>query len=118
MNNYFWLVVLPNLDSFFGTLGVVGLISCVIGGFIFMHKKIEAYNKEDHENAWKFAKKMFIIFGISMSIFFVTVFIPSKKDIVQLKIISVVSEIKGVEQIPQKLINKLNLLLEDDHVHN
>lgn len=114
MNNYFWLVVLPNLDCFFGALGILGIVACIIGGFVYMHIKIDAYNKEDHANAWKFAKTMFKVFAVSMTLFFITCFIPTKKDIIQLKIISVVSELKGVDKIPQKLIDRLNDLLGED----
>ncbi len=114
MENYWWLVVIPNLDCFFGTLGCLGIVAFIVGGFVYLHKKIEAYNEKDHKNAWAFAKTMFKVFAASMTLFFITCFIPSKKDIVQLKVISVVSELKGVDQIPQKLIDRLNELLDGD----
>lgn len=114
MGNYFWLVVVPNLDCFLGTLGIIGIVACILGGFIYLTKKLEAYNEEQHENAWKFAKTMLKMFAASMTIFFITCFIPSKKDIILLKIISVVHELKGIDQIPQKLIERLNDFLEED----
>ena len=113
MDNYWWLVVIPNLDFFFGTLGCFGIVACIIGGFIYLVKKIEAYDEKDHKNAWKFAKTMFKVFATSMTLFFITCFIPTKKDIIQLKAISIISELNGVNQIPQKLIDRLNILLEN-----
>ena len=112
MNNYFWLVVLPNLDCFFGTLGILGLLACIIGGFVYMHKKIDVYGGFDEKEAWEFAKKMFKLFAVSMTIFFVTCFIPTKKDIIQLKAISMISELKDADKMPQKLIDRLNDLLD------
>lgn len=109
-----WLVVIPNLDCFLGVLGVMGIISSVFGGFVYIDKKIDAYDQKDHEDAWKFAKTIIKLFAASMFMFFITCFIPTKKDIFQLKIISVVSELKGVDQIPQKLIDRLNDLLDGD----
>lgn len=113
MNNYFWLVLLPNIECFFCTLGIIGIVACVVGGFIYMSMQLEAYNKEDHDNAWIFAKKILKVFAASMTLLFISCFIPSKNDIVQLKIISVVSELNGSEQIPQKLVDRLNAILDD-----
>lgn len=115
MNNYFWLVVLPNLDCFFGILGCMGMIFCIIGFLVYLNKKIEAYQIEDHKKAGEFAKTLFKVLGGSMIMFFMTCFIPSKKDLIQLKMISVIAELKGVEQIPQKLIDRLNNLLDESH---
>lgn len=112
MNNYFWLVVLPNLNCFFETLAILGTIACIIGGFIYKEKKINAYNENDHKEAWEFAKTMYKVFAISMIMFFITCFIPTKKDIIQLKTISIISELKNADKIPQKLIDRLNDLLE------
>lgn len=114
MENYFWLVVLPNLDCFFGMLGIIGLVVSVIGGFIYLGQKTDARHKEDHDNAWMFARSMLKVFAASMAMLFITCFFPTKKDIIQLKIISVVSELKGADQIPQKLVDRLNDILGEE----
>ena len=114
MNNYFWLVLLPNLDCFLCTLGVVGIVGCVASGIIYASMKIEAYDEDDQKKASKFAKVVLQLFSISMTLFFITCFIPTKKDIIQLKIISVVSELKGAEQLPQKLVDRLNSILDGE----
>ena len=114
MDNYFWLVVVPNLECFFGTLGVIGLVFCVVCSAIYISMKLEAYDEEDEDKARKFAKSIIKVFSVSMTMFFITCFIPTKKDMIQLKIISVVSELKGVDKIPQKLVDRLNYFLDQD----
>lgn len=115
MNNYFWLVLLPNLDSFFCILGVAGIVAASIVFCIYWEKMDYVCTKEHANDARNLAKRSLKLFASAMIMFFITCFIPTKKDIIQLKIISAVSELKGVEQIPQKLIDRLGYLLEDKH---
>ncbi len=114
MNNYFWLVLVPNLNGFFSLLGISGIVACIICGFFYMTKKNDAYDDEDREIAKKTGVAALKMFSVSMVIFFITCFIPSKKDLITLKILSVVSELKGADKIPQKLIDRLNALLDGD----
>jgi|SRR5690349_6526484 len=114
MNNYFWLVVLPNLDYFLGTLGILGIVFCIFAVFFYLHMLCEACDEEDEQEALKFAKNTLKVFVMSMFLFFITCFIPTKKDIAQLKVLSVVGELKGVDKIPQKLIDRLNDLLDEE----
>lgn len=113
MENYFWLVVIPSLGCFFATLGCIGIVACIFGGFSYAYQKMEALYEVEHENAHKKAKIVLKLFIISMAMFFVTCFIPTKKDIIQLKIIHIASELKGIDQIPQKLVDRLNDLLDE-----
>ena len=109
--NYFWLVVLPNLDSFLGCLGLVGLCVSAIGLLVSLHQKIEACSKNEEEQALKLSKTMLKVLSVSIGLFFITCFMPTKKDFILLKTIAITSELKGIEQIPQSLVDKINELL-------
>jgi hypothetical protein len=115
MDNYFWLVVLPNLDCFFVLLGVIGIFACAVGCFMYADKKMDAYTPECHAKASKFGKCVFKGLSLSLLLLFISCFIPTKKDIMQLKVLSLVSEIKGIDQIPQKIIDRLNEVLEAEN---
>lgn len=73
-----------------------------------------AYSKLEHEAASKYAKISITFLALSMSMLFITCFIPNKKEMIELKVISVVSELKGLDKIPQKLINRLNDIIGDE----
>lgn len=112
MENYLLLVVIPNLDCFFGSLGVIGIVTCII---LFIGSGIQysdAYDDADTQKAIKNIKTVCKIFAVSMFLFFITCFIPTKKDMIQLKAISIISELQGVEKIPQKVVDRLNDLLD------
>ena len=114
MNNYLWLVVVPNLASFFETLGILGVVSCIVGGVFYTAEKLTACGKEEHKEAGKLAKNTMKLFSVSMTLLFIVCFIPNKKDVIQLKAISMVSELKGSDQIPQKIVTRLNKLLDEE----
>ncbi len=106
MNNYFLLVVLPNLDVLIQILGFIGIVISII---VFC-SSIDSHDRDD-DDVFGVMKASIKLFLASVFLFFISCFIPGKKEIIQLKIISVVSELKGVEQIPQKLIDRLNDVL-------
>ncbi len=115
MNNYLFLVVLPKISCLLVILGSLGLIGSILYlcGCIMDTDYINS--KEKPDPIWSFNKR---IFFISAMFLFITVFIPGKKEFLQLKAISIISETKGINGIPQKLINKLNYLLDDDKENN
>lgn len=114
MNNYFWLVVLPNLDCFITTLVILGFVVSGVSGFVYMLAVLDEPCEEEMQYRKCWGKKIINTLLASSLLFFITCFIPNKKDIVALRVISVVSELKGVEQIPQKIIDKLNTVLDGD----
>ena len=114
MINYFMLVVVPNLNIFFVNFGSVGVICSLIGFLIYLHKRFEAWDKATRKASDKFLKGLIPIFVVSLISIFISCFMPSKKDILQLKTISIISELKGADQLPQKIITRLNKLLDVD----
>lgn len=114
MINYFLLVVIPNLDCLLSCLGIMGMMVAFVLGLILWSKMSDASCDKEHKECWVLANNILKILIASMFIFFITCFIPSKKDMLQLKVISIVSELQGVEKIPQKVIDRLNDLLGDD----
>lgn len=114
MLNYLLLVILPNLDCFFGTLGVFGIVTSIVLLVIYLSKKFEACTNDEEEQAAQYFKKIIPIFSVSVLMFLFSCFLPTKKDIIQLKAISIISELKGADQIPQKVIDRLNDLLGEE----
>ncbi len=114
MINYFLLVLLPNLSCFFVTLGIFGIVTSIVLFLIYLSKKFEACDDREEAAASLYFKKTIPVFLVSVLLLFVSCFIPEKKDMLQLKAVSIISELKGVEQIPQKLIDRLNDLLGED----
>lgn len=112
MNNYFLWVVLPNLSCFLGIFGIIGIISCIVGVIISIVMDENACDKEDKKKAKKVRESSINVLIGSIIMIFITCFIPEKKDLMQLKALSILSEVKGADKIPQKLIDKLNDLLE------
>jgi uncharacterized Tic20 family protein len=100
MNNYLLLVVLPNICCLIAILGIAGTILGILG---FMRAA------EGDDYGHKLSIKQLIV---SMLLIFISCFIPTKQDIIELKIISVVSGLKGADKIPQNIIDKLNDFLE------
>src|SRR4030095_1251997 len=110
--NYLFLVLLPNINNFFCTMGCISMGLSVIFLIICACKKIESCDEDDEKKCLELSKNISKLFFISLLIFFISCFIPDKKDIIQLKVISIISELKGIDNIPQKIIEKLNDLLE------
>lgn len=112
MNSYLLLVLLPHLDSFLGVAGALGLVSSLIGGIMSFASYMNAYDDEDKKESMKFfgwAKRIFC--GAFLAIF-LTIFIPNKTELLQMKAIEVLSEVKGLDAIPQKVVDRLNSLLD------
>lgn len=101
MNNYLLLVVLPNMNTLLNVISVIGIISSVWICCVGCNEKNE-----------KLVKKSIKIFIYSLVLIFISCFIPTKKEIIELKIISVVSGVKGIDKVPQNIIDKLNDFLE------
>lgn len=112
--NYLLLVAIPNIGVFFTILGILGILFCVVGFFVFLSKKQDAYSEKDHKECDMYQSYIIKMFIASIIMLFVTCFIPERNQIIQLKIIDAVSELKGIDDIPQKLIDKLNNLLNEN----
>lgn len=112
MNNYLLWIVLPSFEIFFTMLGVVGLVSSAILAIAATTAAHNACGEEEIIQAKKFSKFSITALGISVLLLFISCFLPSKKALMQLKVISVVSELKNADKIPQKLVDKINLLLD------
>lgn len=112
MNNYLLLVLLPHLDCFLTIIGAITVIIGLIGSFI----SISAISEADGEGEEKSAKSMLVTFvkaliaGLIM--LFISIFIPTKAEIIQLKVLGALSELRGADKIPQKLIDRINDLLD------
>jgi hypothetical protein len=113
MENYLLFVLLPNIADFFGVLCIIGFIISLIGFLDYSVRMSSAYHTEDKNEASQYGKKIIKIFISSIILLFIACFIPCRKEIVQLKAISMVSELKGIDKIPQKLLNKLDKLLDE-----
>lgn len=116
--NYFLLVVLPNLSGLFSSVGFIILIACIICSIVlsFIYSDSSYYSQNYEEEKKQFAiwfRSLIKAFILSLSLLFAACFMPTKKDVIQLKAISIVSELKGVDKIPQKVIDRLNDLLGD-----
>lgn len=120
LDNYFWLVVIPNLECFFGVLGCFGVVASIVCFYISFEQYAFYTRPEEYHDALekkralerKYSRFAFNLFLASTIIFLITCFIPTKKDIIQLKTISIISELKGADLIPQKLVDRLNDLLD------
>jgi len=106
MENYLLLVVLPNLSIFFALVGLLGLL--FTGGF-FVCTYSDLYKEEDIENLFKSTGRIACYF---LGMLFMSCFMPDRTQVIQLKVISTISELKGVEEIPQKMIDRINDLLD------
>jgi len=97
MINYLLLVVLPNIRWLLCTLSIIGSI----WGFLLVMD-----SRPDSERAGC------IMIAISLFVLMIAMFIPKKSEVIQLKLISVAQEIKGLDGIAQKSVDKLNKLLD------
>lgn len=102
MENYLLLVVLPNLAVFFAIVGFVGIVATLI---CFVCTCDQYATREQINRYLK-------VGGIFLGFLFISCFIPCEKQIIELKVISTISELKGVSQIPQKMIDRINDLLD------
>lgn len=107
MSNYLWLVVMPNIGKLLDIFGGFGLIIFATALLLFVAFQ-GLHGGDDYKQTIKNLRKILLV---SMMMFFIGCFIPSKKEIIELKAISIISEINGADQIPQKIIDKLNDLL-------
>jgi Na+/H+ antiporter NhaD/arsenite permease-like protein len=113
MVNYFWLVFLPNIGFLFSLLGLIGLIFCVLYWVGYFATKYDPRTKDRNEEDRFCHGVMFIASLVVMVLLLLGFFIPSKKEIIQLKLLSAATELKGADQIPQKIVNKINNLLDE-----
>jgi heme/copper-type cytochrome/quinol oxidase subunit 2 len=118
MMNYFLLIIVPNLHCFVSVLSTFGIVLSVASFLIWMHLKCEARNDEDEKQALIHLNRVVKIFLVSISMLFIICFIPSRSAIIQLQVINCIQELKGVQEIPQKLIDKLNKILEIEDKKN
>jgi hypothetical protein len=104
MSNYLLLVLLPKIGAaFFGFAIFSFIISC-----------LAVLNWADEHSAVEISGRNCInSFIATVFLFFIAIAIPTKKEMIMLKGLSVVSELKGVNKIPQNLVDKINNLLED-----
>lgn len=112
MENYFLLVLLPHLDCFLSGLGIFGVVVCGICAIPCGVVYTDAHGEDEVNHAKKLVKILTRTLIGSIALIALSVPIPSKTEIIQLKAINVLSEIKGVDQIPQKVVDRLNSLLD------
>ena len=105
--NYFLLVLLPHLDRFLGTLGILGLIICVLSSLPILC----AYGEEDERFPFIF-KRFLQALSFSVFLIFLTIPIPSKTELVQLRVVNILDETKGLDKIPQKIVDRISKLLD------
>lgn len=113
MSAYWWLVFLPNFSCFLSILSFCMIVGCVIGTMGFVSLKVDAYNDKDHAEANQYGYKLLKITLIPVLLFFISCFIPDKHAMLQLKAINIISELRDVDKIPQKVVDKLNTLLDE-----
>lgn len=110
---YLLLVVLPNLHE------LTGVLTCLLGlailVLIFPIVMFRCDRPDEHELATvKFLERLH---KLSMIVFAVcaltTAVTPDKKSMIQVGAVSMLSEIKGLSQIPDALVSKLTKLLSD-----
>lgn len=99
MNNYFLFVLLPNIGELLKIISFIGFVLSIFFAIFAEEEK-------------KFINHFITIVVFTLIVTFISCFIPTKKDVLKLKAISAVSEIKGIDKIPQKLIDLLNDSLE------
>ena len=90
--NYFFLVFVPNFFAFIGFLGAFGFVASLAGVVIYLYKKDNSYSQECLNDAKLFGKKVLKGLILSMSMIFITCFMPSKEDIIQLRAMSIACE--------------------------
>lgn len=112
MENYFLMVLLPHLDCLLSILGITGLIACGIGAIPAFLAYTDAWRDTDIANSIKLFKLIKKTLIGSILLLCLSIPIPSKTEIIQLKAVSILSDVKGLDQIPQKLVDKLSNLLE------
>jgi len=99
--NYLYFVALPAFGQLCGGIGFTTLILWI------------AYLFSDDNKCNGCCGKTVIPLFIALLLIALGFFIPSKKEMIELKVISAVTELKGADKIPQKLVDKLNIILED-----
>lgn len=99
--NYLYFIAFPAFGQLCGGIGFTTLIIWI--AYLFTN--------EDNNNGrcCKTATPLFI----ALLLIALGFFIPSKKEMIELKVISAITELKGADKIPQKLVDKLNIILED-----
>jgi hypothetical protein len=110
--NYFLFVFLPHLDIYLEIIGFFGLICTFVSLFIYISQYIDNYTSEDIARSIKIGIISIKIFIASLVILSLTIPIPSKKELVELKVINTLQDIKGLDAIPQKIIDNINLLFD------
>lgn len=118
MDSYLCLVVIPNLRIFLIIAGLFGLILCISCVLSLWEIGLDGVPEEHRRTCFKM--RIGLVKGILFSVFilFLSGFFPSKKEMIQLKALNMISELKGVEQIPQKLVDRLNELLDVEEKKN
>lgn len=113
--NYFLFVFLPHFDVFISFLGFYCLIASLILGFVVFNSYTAICNDRDIKEFIKLKNLLYKFIAVSCTSFILSIPIPSKKELIQLKAINVLQEIKGIDLVPQKLVDKLNNLLDMDN---
>jgi hypothetical protein len=100
------------MNSFLGIIGIVGFITSAIVGIAGAFSYVDAYSDSEKESSKRFLTNIIKIGSAFLFCTFLTIFIPSKTELVQLKAIEILSEVKGLDAIPQKVVDRLNSLLD------
>lgn len=114
MMDYFLFVVLPNFKNLLEVCLFAGCVSSIVYAIYFLSEHSTAICDSDRKHVKDIGKKCVLIIIATTLMLFVDCFIPTKKDLLMLKIGSTVSKLQGVDQIPQKIVDKLNKLLDDE----
>lgn len=110
--NYFLLVVLPHLSIWIEGISVFFFIVLCIPLFLCGMASIFEENEKERKEAFMIVKRVLLYIMIPLFVSFLTVLIPTKTEILQLKTISIMQEVKGLDSIPQKVVDKINNLLD------
>ena len=108
MENYIWLVLIPQLGVFFTIAATFVSISALLLG-IGLFISYEDLDKKEIPYFIIWIKRIGIM---SVFCWIVVVCLPDKNTVIQLKALSLLSDVKGLNTIPQKVIEKLDSLLK------
>ena len=116
MNNYFMLVVFPNLSTIFEIItSFVTVAFCLCSVILFISYCENNYSQYSDPDGLKLKEHLKHIKKIGIlvaTLMIVGAFLPSRKEIIMLKSVSIMQETKGIENIPQNLVDKINEVLK------
>ena len=113
LSTLYWVLILPNIGTFFT------IISCLLiigAGTIIVSSAMEldGYNVEEERKtklrATRNKATKFLV--VPMALLFVSVFVPSSKQMMYLIGGYAATNVEGVEKLPKNVVNAANAFLE------